>query len=63
MNFVQLDDLIAENKRMTEAPDLTVEQYIQQLADRGDLDKLNQFHQTTYAQIAMLFNRQQIMQL
>ena len=29
-----------ENKRRAEAPDLTVQEYIQQLADRGDMEKL-----------------------
>ena len=37
---VQLDDLIMENKRREEAPDLTVQEYIMQLADRGDVVKL-----------------------
>ena len=37
---VQLDELIAENKRRSEAPDLTVQEYILQLAERGDVVKL-----------------------
>ena len=55
--------MIAETKRREGAPDLTVEQYIKQLADRGDIDKLQQLSQTTYAKITMMFNQQTIMNL
>lgn len=46
--------MILDNKRREEAPDLTVQEYIMQLADRGDLAKLNQLSQATYAKISML---------
>ena len=46
--------MIRDNKRREEAPELTVQEYIQQLADRGDSIKLEQLHNITYGKIAML---------
>ena len=39
---------MAENKRRAEAPDLTVQEYIMQLAERGDTDKLQHLSTVTY---------------
>ena len=52
-----------ENKRREEQPDLTVQEYIVQLADRGDTVKLQALNQTTYTRISMLVQQQQLFML
>ena len=58
-----LDEMIKDNQRRAEAPDLTQEEYMSQLADRADVEKLDQLMQATYGRISMLFNQQSMMML
>ena len=55
--------MIQDDKRRAEAPELTTQQYIAQLADRGEVAKLTSLKQATYYQITMIVNQQNVMQL
>jgi hypothetical protein len=43
-----MDDLTHERKLLANAPDLSLQQYIKQLADKKDTSKLTQLNQATY---------------
>lgn len=55
--------MIQDDKRRAEAPELTTQEYIQQLADRGDVAKLKQLNFSTYQRITMIVQQQNMMQL
>ena len=52
-----------QKKRMSEAPDLTVQEYIHQLSDRGDMVKLQLLNNSTYTKMSLLHTSQAMGQL
>ena len=54
---MKLASLIEENEQRARAPALTIQEYIKQLADRGDVQKIQMLHSATYGQISTLTYR------
>ena len=54
----KLESLIAENEQRARMPDQTVQEYARQLADRGDVMRLQQLHQATYSRISFLVSQE-----